>query len=375
MKTLVHVLTVSDSVLFLRGQPPFMREHGIETVVVASPGERLDAFRSAYKVPTREVEMLRKIAPVRDLLSLVQLVSVLSELKADIVHAQTPKGGLLGIVSGALLRVPKRVYHLRGLPLETATGWRKTLLWVTERTACTLATDVVAVSESLRSRAVELRIAPRSKVQVIGKGSGQGVDSTRFAPSTTLRRESRERYGYNAEVVFLFVGRLVADKGIRELTEAWTSVRTSIPNARLLIVGPREPRDPVPSDVLDRLQNDDRVVFTGFLSDVRSAYAASDVLVLPSRREGFPNVPLEAASMELPVITTDATGCIDSVEHGSTGTVVPVGDAAALAAAMRRYAHDAELRMAHGRQGRVRVLTDFLPERLWRGILDVYETS
>ena len=374
MKTVVHVLTVPDSLVFLRGQPAFMKRHGYRFCVITSPDPRLDGFAAEHEVEVRGVSMQRKITPAQDLRSLLGVLRALRELRPDVVHAQTPKGGLLGILAGAALRVPKRVYYLRGLPLETASGWRRALLWTVEKTACTLATDIVAVSPSLRSRTLALRLAADRKVRVIGRGSGQGVDSERFRLTAGARAASRAEYGYSErEVVFLFVGRLVADKGIEEMTEAWARVAEELPAARLLIVGPEEPRDPVPAGVLERLRADRRVRFTGFLSDVRGAYAAADVLVLPSRREGFPNVPLEAAAMSLPVITTNATGCVDSVEDGVTGKVVAVNDASALAAAMLDYGCDAELRRRHGAAGRRRVVEWFQPECLWRGILEVYE--
>ncbi len=376
MKTVVHVLTVPDSLVFLRGQPAFMKRHGYRFCVITSPDPRLDEFAAENGVEFRGVPMHRKIAPVEDLRSLFAVARALRELRPDVVHAQTPKGGLLGVLASTMLRVPKRVYYLRGLPLETESGWRRAVLWAVEKTACTLATDIVAVSPSLRSRAVSLRLADKRKVRVIGRGSGQGVDSAYFTPAAGDRDENRAKYGYSEmDVVFLFVGRLVADKGIEELTEAWRRVAAALPTARLLIVGPEEPRDPVPPGVLERLRADPRVRFTGFLSDVRGAYGAADVVVLPSRREGFPNVPLEAAAMSLPVITTNATGCVDSVEDGATGRVVPVNDAAALATAMLDYGRDADLRQRHGAAGRHRVVEWFRPERLWRGVLEVYETS
>ena len=372
-KLLVHVLTVPDSLLFLRGQPAFMKTKGYETAVVTSPGDALDAFASATGVVSYGVTMHRRISPVADLKSLQELTQVLRTLEPDIVHAHTAKAGLLGMLAASILGVPKRVYHLRGLRLESVTGNRRRLLWVAERLACRLATDIICVSPSLRERVLEENLVDAHKLKVLGSGSGQGVDTNRYAPPTReLRQTSRNRFGLDNEVVFLFVGRLVRDKGIEELQQAWAEVSRALGEARLLIVGKTEPEDSVPRAVLDRLYTDPSVSVVGFLEDTREAYRAADVVVLPSRREGFPNVPLEAAAMGLPVVTTDATGCVDSIEPELTGLLVPVGNAPLLAAALLRYGRDGGLRSRHGHAGRDRVVRDFQPSAIWEAISAVY---
>jgi glycosyltransferase involved in cell wall biosynthesis len=169
------------------------------------------------------------------------------------------------------------------------------------------------------------------------------------------------------------VGRVVRDKGIHELCEAWRRVRREVPRARLLLVGKAEPQDPVSEHVLRELQNDPTVHLAGFVADVPGLYAASDVVVLPTYREGLPNVPLEAAAMGLPVVATRVVGCVDAVLHGLTGTLVPPRDAGALAEAMIGYARDPMLRARHGEAGRRRVLQEFVPERLWAELASVYE--
>lgn len=199
----------------------------------------------------------------------------------------------------------------------------------------------------------------------------------RFNPdrlATTSRQDTRRRLGIPADAVVLgFLGRLVRDKGILELAEAWRRLREEWPAAHLLLVGPFEAQDPVPRELEASLREDPRVHLTGMDWNTPPLYASMDLLVLPTHREGFPNVPLEAAAMELPVVTTSIPGCVDAVADGETGTLVPASDATALTQAIRRYLRNASLRRQHGVAGRSRVLCAFRQEAIWEALHAEYE--
>ncbi|GIV19727.1 MAG: glycosyl transferase [Armatimonadota bacterium] len=377
MIQLVHITTSPLFLNFFRGQVAYMKERGLHTSIITSPGELLEQFAQKEEVEAYPVLMHRRITPLHDLLALARIYRILRRVRPHIVHAHTPKGGLLGTIAAWLCRVPVRIYHIRGLPYLAASGMKRSLLRWSEKVACTLAHQVLCVSHSIRQIAIEEGLCPADKIKVLASGSGQGVDAEqRFNPSRFSEREKRElrsRLGIPEEALVVgFVGRIVRDKGIVELAEAWQCLREDYPQAHLLLVGDYEEQDPVPNDVRKMLDNDPRVHITGWLTDTAPYYAIMYLLVLPSYREGFPNTPLEAAAMELPVVATDIPGCRDAVEAGPTALLVPPGDARALEDAIRRYLDDPLLHQQHGKAGRERVLRLFRQEILWQALYEEY---
>jgi glycosyltransferase involved in cell wall biosynthesis len=372
---LVHVATVPTTFKFLIGQPGYMRPRGFDTTVVSAPGEFGPRFAARELVEFLPVPMHRRITPLHDVVAVCRIVRHLRSIKPAIVHAHTPKGGLLGMIAAALTRVPVRIYHIRGLPFVTQKGWRRRMLLATERVSARLATRVLAVSHSMRDIAIATHICAPEKISVIASGSGNGVDSVRFDP--VLHAESGARLRTTLHIpetatVISFLGRLVIDKGIRELEGAWQMVRNRYPDAHLIVAGPIESESPLHPELLERLEQDDRVHLPGRIDDPASVFAASNLFVLPTYREGFPNVLLEAASMNLPVVATDIPGCVDAVQNGVTGLLVPPRDADALAEAMIELLEDPRRAAAMGRAARARVCAQFRPETIWQGVHGVY---
>jgi glycosyltransferase involved in cell wall biosynthesis len=373
---LLHVTTVPQTLTLLHGHAEFMRGHGFELQAVSSPGPALERFSQMERVEVHAVEMMRAISPARDVGALRKLVPLMRRLRPTIVHSHTPKGGMLGMIAAGLARVPVRIYEIHGLPMLTSHGARRSMLWSAERASCSLAHRVLSVSHSMREIAVHEGLVRAPKIEVPGPGTANGVDLDRFRLSPDLAAEGQElrrRWGIPPGVpVVGFVGRLVRDKGVVELAGAWRSLRMKFPEAHCLLVGPEEPQDPVPPAVMAQLRGDPRVHFAGLDWETPKYYAAVDVVALPTYREGFTSVPLEASALEVPTVGTDVPGCRDAIIDGVTGLLVPARNVSALEAGLARYLSDPELRRTHGRAGRERVAHDFQPERIWVALADIY---
>lgn len=367
MTRLVHVLTVADSLVFIDAVVAHARDAGWDVTVITSPDERLAAFGRRLGVRTMGIDMPRRVTPLGDWRALQNLCACFRRLKPDVVHAGTPKGGLLGTLAAEAARVPVRLYQMRGLAYVTAKEPLRSVLATTERLSCRAATRVICQSHSLRREALQAGLVSSTKSEVVLEGSN-GVDAERFSPRVGDVLRERLGIAQDAKVVG-FVGRLVRDKGIPELVEAFER----LPGApHLILAGPFEPRDPVDATTRARIDANPRIHALGHVSDPRDTYAAADVVTLPSHREGFPNVLLEAAAMERAVVATNIAGCVDAVTHGVTGTLVPVNDAVALSRALGRYLDDPVWARAHGVAGRKRVLHSFSRARVAEAMVELY---
>lgn len=374
---LVFIVTTALTARFLmRGQLAYLASSGFEVHLVTAPGPDLDAVRDTDGVTCHEVEMAREIRPLSDLRSAWQVFRILRRLSPQIVSASTPKAGLIGMLVARVLRLPNRVYTVRGLRLETSTGFERLLLTLGERLASTCSHVVVAVSPSLRRAYVEGRYAPEVKTLVLGFGSSNGVDISRFRPEEPGDSAAALRASLGLEPshrLLGFVGRLVADKGVGDLLRSFDALVCSrFPEARLLLVGGFESGDPVAVETRDRLLSHPKVIVREWVPDSSPWYRVMDLLVFPSLREGFPNAVLEAAACAVPAVAYAATGTVDAVADGETGLLVPRGDWRALGAAVCRYIADSELRQRHGLAARQRVLDRFSQETVWRRWRDFY---
>jgi glycosyltransferase involved in cell wall biosynthesis len=375
---IVHLANTGFALSYIRGQAAYMRARGgLALSAVTPPSQQLDAFGQSERVPVHAVDLPRRITPFRDLVAVGRLVRHFRSVRPAIVHGHTPKGGLLGMLAAKIARVPVRVYTLHGLVHMTASGATRRLLMTSDRLACALADRVICVSESVRQVAIDEGICPEDKIIVLGSGSTNGVDAEgRYNPALVTpeaRRYVRARHGIAPDdVVVGFVGRIVRDKGIEPLAEAWRDVRVRHPHARLMLIGPEETRDAVPPEVLERLRADPSVVMVGEEYDLAPYFANMDLLVLPSWREGFGNVLIEAAGMAIPTVATAIPGCVNAVRDGETGTLVEPRDAGALGEAIERYLDDADLRRDHGAAGRSWVLRAFRPKDVWESIYQEY---
>lgn len=374
----VYVTTHGQSArLMLVGQLAFLQQQGFEVVVICSPDHGLEKFARLEGVAFHTVNMRREPSPFRDLVNLVQIAWLMFRLKPQIVNAGTPKGGLLGMISAWIARVPVRIYTLRGLRLETTHGWKRWILNASEKIASACSHQVVCNSESLREIYVRLGMTSRSKTTVLGSGSGNGVDVKRFEFNSQHRKkaeEVRSSLGIPTSATIIgYVGRLTRDKGIEELVKAYSQLSAVEPEIYLLLIGGFEAGDAVDPEIIQQVEQHPRIFVTGLLLEITHYYSLFDIVVLPSYREGFPNVALEAAAAQLPIVGYRATGTVDAVEHGVTGELVPVGSVNQLAAAIRKLIRDKPLSARMGQAARERVCREFAREKVWQAWTDCYQ--
>lgn len=353
----------------LKGQLSWFARQGWDVVLATTPDPKAYAAAEREGTAFHPLPMSRSISLVSDLKALRGWVRLIGRLRPDVVNVGTPKASLLGSFAAFLRRVPKRIYVMRGLRLEGARGPMAAVLWLMERLTIACATDVIFVSRSLAAEAAGRGLGARRKGWIIGEGSSNGVDvdALRARAGGTDRAAVRAELGVeDDDFVVGFVGRIARDKGLDTLLRAFLVLAPSR-NVRLLVVGGVEDEE-LAAQVRAL---GDRVVMTGDVDNVPHHLLAMDVLCLPTKREGFPNVVLEAGAMGLPVVTTRATGAVDSVIDGETGLLVDVDDHQGLAHALEKLHADPSAARAMGECALERVVRDFTPESVWQGVLAI----
>ena len=357
--TILFGVTSSQSLTLLGSIPEELANEGWNVHVVAN-FERRENLPNLKGIYFHNVSMVRGPSVLRDLHSLRQWLRVIASVKPRVLSVGTPKAALLGMIAGKIQRVPHRVYHLRGLRLETARGFQKIILYLAEWLTQKSATNVLAVSHSLKNEYLRRRLSRKSRLSVIGFGSSHGVDTTHFNPKSWENWSPPDAALQNAIRTGIpivgFVGRYTFDKGSNDLLSCQDILLDNGIPHELLIVGPTEGDPPSQSESATRSS---RPIFVGQVRDVAPYLSVMDILLLPTRREGFPNVALEAAAMCIPVVTTDATGSVDAVVDEETGLIVPVGDVPSLARATARLLKNPKLRHQLGQNGRDRARSNF----------------
>ena len=362
-KKIIRITTVPLSLdVFCRGLLRELSEE-YEVVAVSSPGPLLDEVARREGVRTAAVPMERRIAPLKDIASLWRLVRLFRKERPDMVHSMTPKAGLLSMMAARLTGVPVRLHTFTGLVFPSMTGMRRRLLELTDRLTAACATHIVPEGEGVRDDLLRFGIT-RKPLRVLGYGNVRGIDLDWYdrTPEVLGEAESlRRRFGIGPDAfTFVFVGRLVADKGIRELTDAFFRLWEEGRKVHLLLCGETEAEDPLPDSTRHRMETCPCIHFSaGWLSDVRPWYAAADALVHSSYREGFPTTVIEAGAMRLPCIVTDINGSREIIRDGENGRIVPPRDEEALYGAMKAFLEDPDALRVMSMRARKMVATRF----------------
>ena len=339
MSKLIRITTVPISLLvLLKGQMKFMKEQGFEVTMISSSGAEVDALIQQEECPHIAIKLTREITPIADFFSLIKLVKLFRKLKPDIVHTHTPKAGLIGMLAAKIAGVPIRLHTIAGLPWMEYKGPLRQILKLVEKVTAMAACEIFPNSFNQESFLFEQNIA-RGKMKVLGNGSSNGINSDYFSITEEIKQSSfslRNDSNVSPEGwVWIFVGRIVRDKGIMELLDAFSKIHQQFPEDRLWLVGEEEPElDPLDEKYRTKLQKDPTIQWWGYQKDIRPFLAAAKVLVFPSYREGFPNVPLQAGSMGCMLLLSDINGCNEIVQSGVDGILVPPKNSELLTAAM-----------------------------------------
>jgi len=349
-----------------------MREKGIE-VHTACYGNFDSEFH--HEIPS----LSRSINIIKDIKAIYEVCRILKKIKPSIIHTHTPKAGLIGITAGWLCRVPVRMHTVAGLPLMEKTGlWQKILILI-ERFIYLLATSIHPNSKGLKTF-IEKEVSSSNKISIIGNGTSNGINLSEFNSSRVerhkldqLKTKLAER---QSETKFCFIGRLVSDKGVNEMVEAFIVHNKKHPKSVLLLVGPMESElDPLLASTLNAIKNHDSIFEFGFQKDVRPYIEISDVLVFPSYREGFPNVPMQFAAFKKPMILSDINGCNELVTDGENGILVNVKEVAPLVEAMGFLQGNVEIRNKMGQKAFDFVASNFQQAVVWNAILETYKSE
>ena len=400
MSKILYVTTISMTLdYFLKGTMSELVKAGHEVVAVSSPGEWMAAVKALDGVKVVEVPMERRIAPFKDLRSLLRLYKVLREERPDIVHSFTPKAGLLAMMASKFAGIKVRIHTFTGLVFPTSTGLKRRLLMTTDRLTCACATNIIAEGQGVRNDLLSAGITHK-EVRVLGHGNIRGIDLERYDRTPEIMQLA-EKLRVPDVFTFLFVGRLVRDKGIAELCEAFHHVATAASTSpgslrfapypgkwspgevlppkklRLVLVGPFEDDvDPVPDETRRYIERTPEIITTGEIKgpELLAWYAASDCFVLPSYREGFPNTVIEAGAMGLPSIVTDINGSREIISDGINGLVVPPKNVEALSEAMKKMLIDSDFRERAASVSRDMIASRFEQGYVRKCLLDFYHS-
>lgn len=380
MKKLIRITTIPLSLEKLLGeQLRFMNQH-LEVTAVSADKKELERVAQKFGVKSYHVEMTRKITPIQDLKAILKLYKFLKKEKPKMVHTHTPKAGLVGMIAARLAGVPVRLHTVAGLPLMEATGMKRIVLNMVEKITYACAHQVYPNSKGLEQFILKEKFCSPGKLKVIGNGSSNGINTEHFTLkhfTAEQLRDVRDKLGITQNAfVFVFIGRLVKDKGINELVSAFRNI--AFPNTqptKLILVGPLESDlDPLLPETLQEIETNPDILTVGFRQDVRPYLAISDALVFPSYREGFPNVVMQAGAMGLPAIVTDINGCNEIIEDGKNGLIIPPKDSRSLQHKMTDLVNRPALRQELAANARPMIESRYRQEVVWEALLQEYRS-
>jgi glycosyltransferase involved in cell wall biosynthesis len=373
---IIRTATIPESLdILLKGQLKFLNQY-FDVIGISGKGKALENVRSRETIQVIEVEFQRRISLIKDLITQIMLYKVFRRGKPQIVHSITPKAGLLSMLAAKMARVPIRMHTFTGLIFPTKTGFIQKLLIKMDQLLCWATTNIYPEGNGVKQDLISYGITSKA-LKVLANGNVNGIDINHFSVnfySSEQKEKLKEelRISLN-EIVFCFVGRLVKDKGINELVQAFTKINNAFPQTKLLLVGSFERElDPLLPETEKEIQDNLNIIAVGYQNDVRSYFAISDIFVFPSYREGFPNVVMQAGAMELPSIVTDINGCNEIVEDGVNGLIIPSKNKEQLKEKMLLLLENPDLRNQLKQNAREMITSRYEQKMVWEALLDEY---
>ena len=374
MTKIVRVMTVPESFDLIKGQLLFMKQY-YDIIAVSSDGKCFDEMIRKQGVRGIKINMTRQITPLKDFVALIKLILFFFKEKPDIVHTHTPKAGTLGMLAAWITGVPIRLHTVAGLPLLVAGGRKRKILTMVEKLTYACATKIYPNSFGLQQILLEDKFTCPRKLKVIANGSSNGINTSYYNRTEVLELEAA-KYRKEDIFTFIFIGRIVHDKGIDELVHAFCKLYTTGKDIRLILVGSFEENlDPVLPDVRDNILNHERIEYVGEQQDVRPFIMAADILVFPSYREGFPNVVMEAGALGIASIVTDINGCNEIIIPPQNGIIIPPKNEDALYEMMKYCCEHVEEVKKMGKMARSLIISRFEQQVVWSAIKKEYEEA
>lgn len=369
------VTTIPVSLNFFKGQLSYL-SNNFKIVAISSDKNNLEGFGKKEGIDTYYIPMERPISFLNDFKSLVKFYFFFKKNKPDIVHGNTPKGSFLSMVAARLTGVPVRIYMCHGLRYQGYSSLMKSILKMMERISCYCSTEVLCVSNGVKSTLIADGICKTSKLKVIGNGSANGIDTNKFDRKMVTIEVLSSVTCSNEKFVFCFVGRIVKDKGINELVSAFKRLTELYHDIKLMLVGSFEDNEnSVDEKTKTEIELNPKIHFWGSQKDVRPFMCASDVFVLPSYREGFGMVLMEAGALGVPCITTNIIGCNEIIQDGVNGKIIPPRDENALYSAMKWfYEHQDDEVKEMAKCARPMIVERYEQLEIWQALLKEYQT-
>lgn len=378
MFKIIRITTIPVSLkILLKGQLKFMSSY-YDVFGVSTNSKELYEVEKEEEIGVFPLEMSRIISPIKDLKSTWQFYKLCKKEKPFIVHSHTPKAGIVGMLAAKLAGVPNRLHTVAGLPLMEATGIKRKILDAVEKLTYSCATKVYPNSKGLYDFILQNNYTSSKKLKVIANGSSNGIDTSFFSPETYNEKDLTDlKNKLNIqldEFVFIFVGRLVSDKGINELVEAFKQLSDKYAKVKLILVGNVETDlDPLHTQTLLEINHNKSIISVGYQNDVRPYFAISNTLVFPSYREGFPNVVMQAGAMGLPSIVSNINGCNEIVINGYNGIIIPVKNTKAIFDTMLDFVEDQNLYQNLQKNARNRIVDNYEQAVVWNALLQEYK--